>query len=238
MRLYDNSFPSHLEEIQSWYPVWYREVFEMNAIWEAWGRQLDDVRAGVIRAVDNNLILLADARTISRLEVFLNITHDEPRTLEERRSLILAHFMGRGRIGRKEIIYLLSVISDSEISVCFWNSILEILFTYTHGVGFAPTPNDFERILGSRLPAHLATHLIYSVEYSQSDLTGGAIADLIIEHFYEEVEFATEGGSYHGGAISEHICENYFEEIELLTDGGSYSGVAVMEMIQEFHEED
>ena len=34
MRLYDNAYPSTYEEIKTWYPAWYRDVLEMDALWQ------------------------------------------------------------------------------------------------------------------------------------------------------------------------------------------------------------
>lgn len=33
--LYPNGFPSAYEELKTFYPVFYRDVFEMDAIWRA-----------------------------------------------------------------------------------------------------------------------------------------------------------------------------------------------------------
>lgn len=35
MPLYDNAFPSNYDEIKTYYPVWYFDVLEMDAVWRA-----------------------------------------------------------------------------------------------------------------------------------------------------------------------------------------------------------
>ena len=44
--LYDNAYFSVYEEIKRFYPVWYWDVLEMDCIWRAQGKQLDQVRGG------------------------------------------------------------------------------------------------------------------------------------------------------------------------------------------------
>lgn len=45
--LYPNGFPSAYEELKTFYPVFYRDVFEMDAIWRAAGGGLDEIEDGV-----------------------------------------------------------------------------------------------------------------------------------------------------------------------------------------------
>ena len=66
MRLYENSVPNTYDEIKTWYPVWYRDVLEMDALWQALGSQLDKVRNGIIQAIDNNFIDRADTETLAK----------------------------------------------------------------------------------------------------------------------------------------------------------------------------
>lgn len=92
MRLYDNAPSSAYEELKTFYPVWYREVLEMDAIWHALGMHLDGLRDGVIKAVDNCFINTANEDTIAQLENFLYITYEGKRTIEERRALVASFF--------------------------------------------------------------------------------------------------------------------------------------------------
>ena len=102
MRLYDNAPSSAYEELKTFYPVWYREVLEMDAIWHALGMHLDGLRDGVIKAVDNCFINTANEDTIAQLENFLYITYEGKRTIEERRALVASFFIGNGHIGNRK----------------------------------------------------------------------------------------------------------------------------------------
>ena len=152
--LYENAWPSHYEEIKTWYPVWYREVLEMDALWKVWGGQLDAMRAGIIQAVDNNFIDYADAQTITKLEEALGIVHDGPRTLVERRNIIKAFIIGSGKIGQQEIKQLISVFTPGLVDVEFANGVIDIHVTREFGDAF--NLYDIHLVLDNRIPVHLA----------------------------------------------------------------------------------
>lgn len=157
MQLYDNAYPSVYEEIKTWYPVWYRDVLEMDALWRVWGGQLDAIQAGIIQAVNNNFIDYADARTIGKLEAFLGITYDGPRTLVERRAVVKAFVLGNGHIGEREIKELIGVFTSGEIAVAFINGTIAVTVTRDLGDRFQLV--DCMPILKKRIPAHLGLGL-------------------------------------------------------------------------------
>lgn len=158
MRLYDNAYPSTYEEIKTWYPVWYRDVLEMDALWRVWGGQLDEIQAGIIRAIDNNFIDYADAETLAKLEEFFHITYDGPRTLTERRNMIKAIILGQGHVGQKEIKELIAVFTDGEIEVELIGGMVRITVTRDFGDNF--NLYDCHFILDNRIPAHLALDMV------------------------------------------------------------------------------
>ena len=166
MKLYENAWPNIYEEIKTWYPVWYREVLEMDALWRIWGMHLDAAQMGIIQAVDNNFIKYADAQTITGFENFLGIVYDGPRTLSERRNVLKALFTGTGHIGQREIKELISVMADGEIEVSLVEGSIQITVTRESSDGF--NLYDFHLILDKIIPAHLGlrfidnTHRAYS----------------------------------------------------------------------------
>jgi hypothetical protein len=155
--LFDNAWPSNYEEIKTWYPVWYREVLEMDALWRIWGKHLDDIQEAIILSVDNNFIDHADAQTIGRLETFFGIVYDSPRTLYERRNVIKGFIIGRGKIGRQEIINLISIFTSGTIDVSFAGGVIYIYVTRDFGDAF--NLYDIHLVLDNRIPAHLALDL-------------------------------------------------------------------------------
>ena len=159
MQLYENAFPSTYEEIKTWYPVWYRDVFEMDALWQVFGGQMDKIQADIIQMVNNNFIDFADADTITRLENFLSIVHPFPRSLAERRAVLRGFVLGLGHIGRQTIIELISLFTSGEIDVAFSRP-GRITVTVTHDFGDMFRASDIFMILGHRIPAHLALDII------------------------------------------------------------------------------
>jgi|GEM_PF-2340448 len=153
MRLYDNALPSKYEEIKTWYPVWYRDVREMDALWRAFGAHMDDMQLANIRAVNNHFIAKMDAQTVAKLEKALRITYSGPRTLVERRNVLLALWIPNNHIGYREIIELIQVFTAGEIDVTFDSGFIRITITRNFSDPF--NMYDTNMILRSRIPAHL-----------------------------------------------------------------------------------
>ncbi len=158
MKLYENAYPSTYDEIKTWYPVWYRDVFEMDALWRVWGDQLDGIQAGIIRAIDNNFIDYADAETLTKWEDFFGITYDGPRTIVDRRNLLKAILLGSGHIGQQEIKDMVAVFTDGEIEVQLIGGMIRITVTRDFGDNF--NLYDCHYILDGRIPAHLALDMV------------------------------------------------------------------------------
>lgn len=153
MKLYDNALGSNYEEIKNFYPVWYREVFEMDAIWRATGGKLDELQNGINRAVDNCFISTADAHAIGELEKFLYIDYDATRSLPDRRALVASFFIGNGHVGEKEIKEIVSTFTPGEIEVALIGGTTEISVTREISDRFNLADCSF--IILKRIPAHL-----------------------------------------------------------------------------------
>lgn len=165
MLLYDNAYPSVYEEIKTWYPVWYRDVLEMDAIWRVWGGQLDEIQAGIIQAIDNNFINHCDIQTLGKFEEFLGIQYDGARTVDERRRAIRAYFIGGNHIGKKEIQELISIFTDGAASELEFAPSKETgKNRLTIYVDRKPGPQirygDIFAALGRKIPAHLVFELM------------------------------------------------------------------------------
>lgn len=153
MRLYDNAYSSVYEEFKTYYPVWYRDVLEMDAIWQAYGIQMDDAQKGISQAVNNNFIMKTDAANIAKLERFLYITYDGARTLNERRTMVASFVIGHGHFGEREIKEILSLFTDGEVSVDLIGGTVEI--SVTREISDRFNLSDCLFIMHKRIPAHL-----------------------------------------------------------------------------------
>ena len=103
MKFYERYYKNNYEELTTWYPRFYRDVFEMVEILKASGQVLDALEDKIEQAYLNNFILTADTETISRWETLLGITYSEPLTLPQRKRVVIARLIGYGHIGEPEI---------------------------------------------------------------------------------------------------------------------------------------
>lgn len=153
MALYENAFPSNYEEIKTFYPVWYFDVLEMDAIWRAVATQLDQIQESVEDLVSNGFIETADEPTIASLETFLRIDIDPTKALTDRRRLVSTFFSGNSHIGAKEIKETVATFTQGNTEVTFENS--EIRITVTRDLSERISLLDCLLVLKRRIPAHL-----------------------------------------------------------------------------------
>ena len=158
MGLYDNAWPHVYEEIKRFYPVWYRDVLEMDAIWRAQGIELDGVRATVEALIDNGYIMTADLRTIASLEAFLHINPTPEQTLQERRQVVATYVRGQDHIGAPEIKSIAGAFTSGVVDVDFALGVISVMVSH-------PVTETFDidacrTLLLERIPTHLALALV------------------------------------------------------------------------------
>ncbi len=115
MKFYEPYYANNYEELITYYPRFYRNVFEMVEILKAYGRILDDIERNIEQTYLNGFIDYADEATISKLENFLKIGQNKNRTLEERRKLVKSYFVGSGKISASKIYRMIAVYTDSPV---------------------------------------------------------------------------------------------------------------------------
>lgn len=158
MQLYDNAYPSTYDEIKTWYPVWYRDVLEMDALWRVWGEKLDEIQSSIIQTIDNNFIDFSDSRTLAKLEEFFAITYDGPRSIVERRNVIKGLIIGQGHIGQKDIKKLIEVFTAGDIDIALVGGAIRITVTRNFDDSF--NLYDCHLVLDNRIPAHLVLDMV------------------------------------------------------------------------------
>lgn len=163
MRLYDNAYASSYEELKTYYPVWYRDVVEMDVLWQVFGTHLDEIRRGIIQAVENSFVAQADLETIIKLEKFLYITYDGVRTLEERRRLVKSFLVGFGKMSASVIRELIFSFTNASADIKLepfdeaGNNCLFI--TAERGDTDTLFLADLDSVLRKKLPAHIVFKL-------------------------------------------------------------------------------
>ncbi len=164
MRLYDNAPKSNYEELKTFYPVWYRDVLEMDALWRVFGKQLDGIKKGVIQSIDNNFIWRADAETISEYEKFLYIKSDPSRSLEERKKLVASFFIGNGHFGAQEIKELTEMFTDGACEVRLIEGAVSVHIVLD--IKATPILDDYYSTLRRKIPAHLGINTETEVSFT------------------------------------------------------------------------
>ena len=163
--LYPNGFPSAYEELKTFYPVFYRDVFEMDAIWRAAGGGLDEIEDGVDAVVNNNFVSLMDTDALAQMETFLDIPLNQKRTLEARRKLVASYFIGGNHIGAREIKDITRAFTEGTCEVSFVGGTV-----YIHvksDIKDTPPEDDYYYILRKKIPAHLGVYTNIEIEFSE-----------------------------------------------------------------------
>lgn len=159
MKLYDKYWASNYDELITYYPRYYADVFEMRAILEAHGALADGMEGDIERVYLNSFIDYADEATIEDLEEFLGIALNRSRTLEERRRLIKSFFVGFGKVSASML---------EEMIASYTNGPVSSRFEPSDDAGNNTLYLDFERgdvetlymgdvlfLLGKKIPAHI-----------------------------------------------------------------------------------
>lgn len=159
MRFYEKYFENNYEELITYYPRFYREVYEMVEILKANGRLIDEIEDNIEQTYLNCFIDYADEATITKLEKFLMIGLNKSRTLEERRRLVKSFFVGFGKISASLLSEMIQSFTGAPVESWFepfddeGNNMLYINFQR----GREPTlyMSDINLLLGKKIPAHI-----------------------------------------------------------------------------------
>lgn len=189
MKFYNRYYENGYEELISYYPRFYRDVYEMREIIKAHGRITDELENNVEQTFLNFFILTADLETVKVWERTFGITYDEALTLDQRRHVVLGKLGGYGHIGEPEIRAIVRQYTDKGESVDFRNGTVvvtleELLF------GRA----NLTETLRDRIPAHLA--LLLAIHFHE------IIEESSVERFKTDalhMKFSVK--SYGGNAV-------------------------------------
>lgn len=159
MKFYDKYYENNFEELITYYPRFYRDVFEMVEILKAHGGIADELEANIEQTYLNSFIDYADEDTIEQLEKFLNIGLNKSRTLEERRRLVKSYFVGFGKVSASMLAEMIQSYTGASVDIKFepfdeeGNNMLYIHFQR----GDEPTlyMGDINLLLSKKIPAHI-----------------------------------------------------------------------------------
>ncbi len=165
---YNKFYPTNYDELITYYPKFYREVFEMKAILEAEGQLADDMENNIEQVFDNCFIDTADEPTIARLEKFLHLSLYKQRDLEERRRLVKSLFVGGGKISASMLSEMIAAYTGASVTCTFepfdaeGNNMLTINFD--RGDEKQLYMSEILQLIAKRIPAHIEyrTAVVYS----------------------------------------------------------------------------
>lgn len=158
MKLY-NDHRSSYEELLTYYPEFYREVYEMVEILKAQGKLVDNVQNGIEQVFSNQFIDSADEEVISLYEKISGIVPDRFKTIEERRKTVKSHLIGSGKISASVIADMIRIYTDSD-TVCSLELFdkagnQQLYINADIGNASSLDVSVIEDFLSLRLPAHL-----------------------------------------------------------------------------------
>lgn len=163
MSLYSNI--NAYEQISSFYPHWYLDVYEMQEIIRIEALVATNMQKAIDLILDNHFIDTLDENKASELETYLNISNQSDRSIEERRAIIKSYFLGRGKLSLSQIIAIVEALSGGTCTGCFeagdsFNNHYIKLRIEQCDIKYMLI--DIISTLSARIPAHLWVELSYT----------------------------------------------------------------------------
>lgn len=159
MSMFNPYWKCNYDQLITYYPRFYREVLEMDAILRAEGGLADGIQNGIDKMLMNCFIDGADEDTLTELEAFLGLSLLKQRTVEERRRFIKSFFAGQGEVSQTRIAEMIRAYTGAD-TVCVLepfdeagNNRLDIQFE-RGGVDVIYI-SDIYTLLAKMLPAHI-----------------------------------------------------------------------------------
>lgn len=170
MSMFNSYWKCNYDELITFYPRFYREVFEMEAILRAEGSLADGIQCGIEKMLMNNFIDEMDEDTLTKLETFLDLSMMKKRTVEERRRFIKSFFAGLGKVSETRIAEMIRAYTGADTKCDFYpfdekgNNRLDIQFER----GNAPVIyiSDIYTLLAKMLPAHIEYRAMLTYRFS------------------------------------------------------------------------
>lgn len=166
----DSYWKCKYDELITFYPRFYRDVFEMDAILRAEGELADGISSGIDLVIANNFVDSMDEDTIYLLEKFLGITLMRSRTLEERRRMLKTYFAGQGKVSATRISEMIYAYTGAETTCEFYpfdgegNNRLDVIFE--RGSEAVIYLSDIYTLLSKMLPAHIEYRAMVAYKYA------------------------------------------------------------------------
>jgi len=170
MSMFNSYWKCKYDELITFYPRYYREVFEMDAILRTAGGLADGIQNGIEEVLLNNFIENADEDTLSMYEQFLGLSLLRQRTVEERRRLVKSFFAGQGKVSATRIAEMIRAYTGADTTCEFYpfdsegNNRLDVIFE--RGGEEVIYISDIYILLSKMLPAHIEYRAMAEYSYA------------------------------------------------------------------------
>lgn len=179
MPLFNPDRQSNYDELRLMQPKYLANFVEMDAIFRAMGHVLDQMEADMELVFNNKFIKRKDKADLDEDCEYFGIVMDSGRTVEEKRNMLLATYIGKGKISgttiRSVIATLLGhVVVDIHMGTRLVITVDEITADQViHG--------ELESLFAARLPAQIAWEIIYQAAIIGGNYMAAAVqqADII-----------------------------------------------------------
>lgn len=137
----------------------YREDEWLNAIFNAVGLCVDGLAAEAEQIMKDLFVSTASESALQRYEKELGIATVQSKSLDDRRSAIIAKWMSSGKVDLEMIRAVANAWKNGEVEVDFADGIIIAKFVGSYGV---PTDLDgLKKALDEIKPAHLAVNYLF-----------------------------------------------------------------------------
>lgn len=158
MKFYNRYYAGSYEELLTYYPRFYRNVFEMVEILKAFGKIVDGLEAGVERVFLNSFILTADIETVKEWERVLGITYETNISLRQRKYVIISKLKLSNHVGELEIREVVtSFFPNSKITLTLQDGMLMLCISQQHQE--ISSYVDCYLALTNTIPAHIGLNM-------------------------------------------------------------------------------
>lgn len=168
MSMFSPYWKCKYDELITFYPRFYREVLEMDAILRAEGGLADGVQDGIERLLLNNFVETADEATLNTLMDYYGVAVTSTQTAAEKRGLVKMCLIGEGKVSSSLIKDMLAAYTNAETVISFepfddeGNERLVVHCVIPDGEKFVLS--DVKSIIEKKIPAHIVLLLSEAFE--------------------------------------------------------------------------
>ena len=162
--LYDEDYyASSYDELVTYYPTYYKDIKEMQAVLKSEGDMADNVKSGIERVLGDCFIDTSDEQTTAKRERFLHIHLHGDRSLADRKRLVKSYFVGAGKMSESLLSEIIGTYTGATSKCRFepcdiaGNNALYI--DSERGPEATFYSSDIMELIWAKLPAHIPFEL-------------------------------------------------------------------------------